>query len=234
MAATGNLDGLRVLVSGSIPDRRDWTEPGLDRAILEFTRDLAALVWKHGGRLVHGCHPSLTPVLLAQARRFLRPEAASERLTLVMSQLWARTTPADQLAELQRHGRFVLTPVVGDGDATDPTTRNRSLTRLRQELVNHADVVVAVGGRMHQGRFTDGVEEELELARARRLPCFLIGALGGKAEALATTRLLDLSAGNLLSDAARQTFASTLDVAGLAGLLLQHLVEQRHRWPRGS
>lgn len=232
MESHSHLDGLRVLLSGSIPDRQDWTEPGLDRAILEFARDLTALVLKHGGRMVHGCHPSLTPVLLAQARRFLRPEAASERLTLVMSQLWARSAPPEQLAELQRHSLFVVTPSVGDGDARDAMTRNLSLTVLRKALVDHADVVVAVGGRMHRGRFTDGIEEELDLARAQGLPCFLIGALGGKTEELASTRLADLSRGNGLTNVEREQFAATQDVAGLAGQLVRHLAAHGDHWPR--
>ena len=64
-----SLEQYEVGLSGAVPDRKDWTEPAMDRGVLEFVALLSGLVFKYGGRIVHGSHPTFTPVILQQARR---------------------------------------------------------------------------------------------------------------------------------------------------------------------
>lgn len=84
-----SLEQYEIGLSGAVPDRKDWSEPAMDRGILEFVSLFSGIVFKYGGRIVHGCHPTFTPVILRQARlqagnRLRRP------VTLIMSDLWAQ------------------------------------------------------------------------------------------------------------------------------------------------
>src|ERR1051325_1661261 len=75
-------------LTGAIPGREHWSEPAMDRAILEFIALFSGIVFKYGGRIVHGCHPTFTPVILRQAR-LLAGDRSRKPITLVMSDLWA-------------------------------------------------------------------------------------------------------------------------------------------------
>jgi hypothetical protein len=77
-----NLAGFEVGLSGAVPDRKEWTEPAMDRAILEFVALLTGLVVKYGRRIIHGAHPTFTPAILRQAAQhstsILRNELSEE------------------------------------------------------------------------------------------------------------------------------------------------------------
>jgi hypothetical protein len=84
-----SLEQYEIGISGAIPKRADWSEAAMDRGILEFVSLFSGIVLKYGGRIVHGCHPTFTPVILHQAR--LQAAGRQRRpVTLVMSDLWAR------------------------------------------------------------------------------------------------------------------------------------------------
>ena len=57
-----SLEQYEVGLSGAVPDRNDWSEPATDRGILEFVALFSGLVFKYGGRIVHGSHPTFTPL----------------------------------------------------------------------------------------------------------------------------------------------------------------------------
>src|SRR4051794_24144518 len=81
-------------LSGAVPGRASWSEPAMDRAILEFVALFSGIVFKYGGIIVHGSHPTFTPVILRQARQ--HAVARSEKpVRLVISELWAKTQPPE-------------------------------------------------------------------------------------------------------------------------------------------
>jgi hypothetical protein len=63
-----SLEQYEIGLSGAVPDRKDWSEPAMDRGILEFVALFSGIVFKYGGRIVHGSHPTFTPIILRQAR----------------------------------------------------------------------------------------------------------------------------------------------------------------------
>src|SRR6267378_7979553 len=122
-----SLEQYEIGLSGAIPDRDDWSEPAMDRGILEFVSLFSGIVFKYGGRIVHGCHPTFTPIILRQARlqagkRFRKP------ITLVMSNLWARDLSPADVESMTDIAEFVVTKTDGDGGPEDAETRNRSLS----------------------------------------------------------------------------------------------------------
>src|SRR5882672_8806786 len=91
-----SLEQYEIGLSGAVPDRSDWSEPAMDRAILEFVALFSGIVFKYGGRIVHGSHPAFTPIILRQAR--LQAHRRSRKpITLIMSDLWARDMESDYI-----------------------------------------------------------------------------------------------------------------------------------------
>src|SRR5436189_6406351 len=87
-----SLEQYEVGLSGAVPDRKDWSEPAMDRGILEFVALFSGLVVKYVGRIVHGRHPTYTPIILRQARRHAA-NRVRKHVTPVVSELSARALP---------------------------------------------------------------------------------------------------------------------------------------------
>src|SRR5260370_34179522 len=110
-----SLEQYEIGLSGAVPDRRDWSEPAMDRGILEFVALFSGIVFKYGGRIVHGSHPTFTPIILRQAR-LQAPGRSRKSVTLVMSDLWARDLASDDIESLTDVVELVITKKVGRGN----------------------------------------------------------------------------------------------------------------------
>jgi hypothetical protein len=221
------LAGLRVGISGAVPERQYWGEVrDLDRLILSFVSQLSTLVTKYGGQVVHGSQPLLTPVI-AEATRD-KAQGTTAALTLVASRLWGEPPEVTFRAARTAGAAVLLTPKVGEGDAGDPATRNDSLTAMRIVLAQEIDVLVAVGGKLHATTgFNPGVLEELTQARWHGVPCFIFAALGGFAGKLERQMIEEFSAGNMMENPVEMAmWSDTIDE--YVGQLLLHLAKQRH------
>ena len=77
---------------------------------------------------------------------------------------------------------------------------SRSLTYMRQKLMEQVDAVVAIGGKLsdYKGKYP-GVVEEVKIALERCLPVFLVGGFGGCGKVLARA-IKGLSANELTLD----------------------------------
>ncbi|MDB6112880.1 MAG: hypothetical protein JWR69_4630 [Pedosphaera sp.] len=224
-----SLSGLAVGFSGAVPERKYWTEVAQDRGILEFVALLSGLVLKYGGSVVHGAHPTFTPVILRQAQQ-QAPSRKNKAVTICMSQLWAKLLPAYDRERFERESEFVVVSQVGEGDSNDSTVRNASLSAMRRTLVNRMNVLVAVGGMRHEGTgLTPGVAEEVELARQRGIACFVVGGLGGEAAKVAERFKLDTTElRNGMSVDKNAELLSSDDISGCVGIIFEHLANHRH------
>jgi hypothetical protein len=221
-----SLEPYEIGLSGAVPDRTDWSEPAMDRGILEFVGLFSALVFKYGGRIVHGSHPTFIPVILRQARLHAG-ERERKPVTVVMSDLWAKNLAEEDVESITDIAEFIVTPSVGGEEPSDPTTRNASLTAMREVLVNAQNVMVAVGGKLHAtGGLSPGVGEEFEFARLRKLPRFLVGGLGGYSRVLAQ-KLTPSSLNNRLPRNSNIELFSSNDVAASVSVLFEHLAQSK-------
>lgn len=171
------LLGARIWLSGSVPEEQNSTETQRS-TILNFVRQFSRLIFKHGGHIVHGSHPSFTPVLLEESKRHQKQGGRKDSLMLAVSRLWSKNPDAVPLDEWRRTAIVYETP-----EATGERAHDESLEYLRKWLVARCDAVVVVGGKWWctlAGRA--GIPIELGLAIERGLPCFLLGGLGGAAQ----------------------------------------------------
>lgn len=174
---TGSLGGARIWLSGAVPEAEGTTE-AQRAAILDFVRRFARRVFERGGHIVHGSHPSFTPVLLEEAQRYQQQGGHKDRLVLVVSRLWSKDptkVPADDWRKL---ALVYETP-----EASGENARDQSLELLRKWMASRCDAIVVVGGKWwHTVGGRAGVPLELGLAIRRGIPCFLLGGLGGAAQ----------------------------------------------------
>ena len=219
-----SLEGFDVGLSGAIPDKAEWDEPAEDRAILEFISLLSGLVFKYGGRIVHGAHPTFTPVITRQAE-LQAGDRERPAITLVMSELWAKSLGKFEQEQFNRVADFIIVPQAGDGGPENAETRNNSLTMMRRDLIHQMNVMVAVGGKKHSGDgLIPGVAEELALAQRRGMPCFLVGGLGGMAAELASRREGDvLELRNELPAEENRELLTTKDIGACVSIIFDHL-----------
>lgn len=219
-----SLDQFEIGLSGAVPDRKDWSEPAMDRGILEFVSLFSGLVFKYGGRIVHGSHPTFTPVILRQARLHAA-QRLRKPLTLVMSELWARDLTDDDIKSMTDIAEFVVTKQIGEGGPENTETLNRSLTAMRKVLVNSQNIMVAVGGKMHShdGKIP-GVGEEMSLAAERGIPRFLIAGLGGFARELAK-ELTPSELDNSLTDEQNVSLFGSDDVGACVNVVFERLAD---------
>ena len=180
-----NLKDTRVWLSGSIPEPEgetpdvreileQWTGSQLERGILGFVQEFSSLVMNYGGRLIHGCHPSFTPVLLECARNH-RTDDEQSPLELCVSEHFQNFDDGEW-DRWRRSAQVTITKKTGDAESD----RDPSLGILRSYMASECTAFVAIGGRWWSkkpGRA--GVPLEFERAKEAGVPCFILGGFGG-------------------------------------------------------
>ena len=216
---SAKLAGARIWLSGSIPEVEGTTESQRG-AIIDFVRRFARRVFMHGGHIVHGSHPSFTPTLLEEARRYQEQGGRKDCLILAVSRYWSKNPNYVPVGDWRKVALVYETP-----ESTGELSRDESLELLRNEMVSRCDAIVVVGGKWWQaigGRA--GIPLELGLAIERGLPCFLLGGLGGAAKDFITRNPSVLTIlKNGLDDATNRAFSTKEDVGSLAEEVCDHL-----------
>lgn len=170
------LLGARIWLSGSVPEEQESTEAQRS-SILSFVRTFSRVVFEHGGHILHGSHPSFTPILLEESKRHQKHGGRKDSLMLAVSRFWSKDSNVVPLGDWRQTAIVYETP-----EATGERARDESLEQLRMWLVARCDAIVVVGGKWwHALADRAGIPLEIGLAIERGLPCFLLGGLGGVA-----------------------------------------------------
>ncbi|MBI4913146.1 MAG: patatin-like phospholipase family protein [Acidobacteria bacterium] len=206
------LGGARIWLSGAVPETEGITE-AQGAAIRDFVRRFARRVFERGGYIVHGSHPSFTPILLEEAALHQQQGGHKDRLILAVSRLWSNDQTKVPIDEWRRTALVYETP-----KAEGERARDESLAILRKWMVSRSDAIVVIGGKWWQavsGR--SGVPLELGHAIERGLPCFLLGGLVGAAQDFVKQHPEVLGhLKNGLNEEANREFATRDDVGSLA------------------
>jgi hypothetical protein len=221
-----SLERYEIGLSGAVPDRSNWSEPAMDRAILEFVALFSGIIFKYGGRIVHGSHPTFSSVILRQAR--LHAGLRSRKpVTLVMSELWAKDLTEADIDGMTDVAELIITRQIGNGGPTEAKTRNDSLSAMRRVLIDSQNMMVAVGGKMHaaDGNIA-GIQEEMDLAKEKDVPRFLLAGMGGYAAQYARD-LTPSALHNGLPDEENILLFGTNDVSACVNVLFEHLATSR-------
>lgn len=165
------LSGVRIQLAGAVPDTATSIETA---GILKFVETLASALFREGGALVHGSHPSLIPSLKNAAEKYIDSGGSADALTLVRSHQYANTT--EQFSEIASQRTFASVHII----PPNPSNPAVSLVSMRDWMTERSDVIVAVGGKWSEiNRARAGVPLELEDALKQGKAAFVIGGFGG-------------------------------------------------------
>jgi uncharacterized protein len=216
--STGPLHGVRICLAGAVPS--DATEPQ-KASIVTFVRAFSAAVFRNGGHILHGSHPSLVYPLIEQAKEHISKGGRKDCLTLAVSKYWSKDQARVPVQEWRQTCTVYETAEVTGG----ASPRDDSLKILRQWMTDRCDAFVAVGGQWWQhiaGKA--GIPIEAGLAMQRGLPCFLLGGLGGAAgDYVRDHPQVMRSLKNGLDDTANQRLALEENVGSIVGVVIDQL-----------
>jgi predicted acylesterase/phospholipase RssA len=210
------LLGVRVHLSGSVPDTATSEQA---EGIRLFTQNLATKVFRDGGTIIHGSHPTLLDPLARAAQPFVQAGGERDALTLVRAQRFAVTPEHFEEIDLQREYSAVqIVPAVAGN-------MNESLIPMREWMADRSDTVVAIGGKWWDvNRARAGVPDELDSTLARGKPGFVVAGFGGaisgyvKEDPSLLSRLK-----NGLSEARNQEIAQSTSVDNLVESIVSQL-----------
>lgn len=180
------LKGIRVWLSGSIPDDDSMSDEQKANAIL-FIRELSREVFRNGGRIIHGAHPSITIHLIQESDDFRKNTDLKTPLTIVASRFFFDKYKSE-IESYSSASIFHETPAASEHE---DNRRDQSLAILREWMVARADVLVAIGGKEwieYTGRA--GVNSELNLGFIKGIPCFVLGGFGGNSSSIVKKNIL--------------------------------------------
>ena len=212
-----DLLGARVWLSGSIPDRGVSEEGNRLKA---FVKGLAKAIFREGGQLLHGFHPSITPTLLEAAREYRTARERRAQLVIFVSAYFR-----DAEIGYDGHTVFELEEDCELQQIPQGPTRERSIEVLRETMASQSDVLVAIGGRWWDNdRANAGVPAEFLLAIERGIPSFLLGNLSGAtAGYLQRHPEILTNLRNGLDAEANQALAETKDIDALTSTVLNQI-----------
>lgn len=189
--------------------------------ILDFVQSFSSLLFRYGGQLIHGCQENFTPILVDRARTHRRKTGESP-LHLAVSGFFSSTENNEQWKRWRQVADLKITP------PTTPPDRDGSLEILREYMSHKCTAFVAIGGKWWDkvpGRA--GVPKELQMAKARKIPCYVLGGFGG-----ISSKFIDeepewySGLNNELSVEDNQLLASLTDITLAAGILIGRLSKQ--------
>jgi len=220
------LNRLSIGISGAIPEKEEWGGNDiLDYEILEFLQTFSGLVMKYGGTIVHGSHPTFTPILIKQAQKF-RSKKNSKPLILIMSELFYKDYNDYEKKYFKENSGFILCKQIGEGNFTNEKVRNDSLTLMREKLISEMDIFIAIGGKNHKkNTLNPGVEEEFNLAIKKKIPIILLPIFKGMTEELSKSSNIIYNIDNIIE----KELNDIRDVYSYSGLLFNKLIEYNKR-----
>ena len=221
------LSGVRIWLSGSVPGE---ATPEETERIQKFVEVFAESVFRLGGQIAHGSHPSLLEPLRTAAERFQSHTGDKAPLGLFVSRLFLKESEPHRFSMSswnERCGDGVEeTPEASRPEGTsDEQHRANSLMLMRQVMVARCNVIVALGGKWWEtSRRMAGVVEEIELAKNSFLPLFLLGGMKGAVEGLLRDQpeLIRICA-NGLSKQENERLAAEMNPAAAADTVIKQL-----------
>lgn len=199
-----------VILSGAFPD----VEPELQQQMTNAVHCFAKAILDKGGIVIFGSHPTFQHMILDLAKR-QRPDDYISSIHMYISRFYAAQAGIDELTA--QATVYAIDNIQDD--------RTASLSAMRQAMIEDVDAagIIVLGGKQHK-HIKPGVDEELELAKQRGLPAFLIGSVGGRSAELAQEMLESGDSSiNSLTFEQNKRLATSLDYRAMADEILLSL-----------
>jgi hypothetical protein len=245
------LGGRSIFLSASFPapdrDKRFHLEPKGYEAITDGVIALVRSVLAHGGVVVMGAHPTISPLVAQVAGEYRRAEAAKPPIIIYQSRVFERYLPESTLFLVhQGYASLVWTDVKDNevfepGRNLDKPPAEKSVQHMRERMFKETspDAMVCMGGM-------EGVINEALLFHklCPRKPIYTLATTGGAARLLKAEkklknhlreidfeilRDLEKPRAQLRARLEAEGHAGKLESSGLYTLVMQTIVDELGR-----
>lgn len=208
---------MEIVISGAFPDNNETHQQCLTDALILFEKEILT----QGYDLTFGAHPTFQE-LFYQVGKKTCPESYKDRLNMYISNFFIKEYGIDT-SEFADKFKFNPTDNV-EGDQV------KSLTQLRKEMIARDTVkaLVCLGGKVStDSEKHDGIREEIDIARAREIPVFIVGSVGGCSSIVAKEYQAKNWEGlNEAEPEVNEMFMNSLDYREMAKALIKYIEEK--------
>ena len=201
--------GKRIVLSGAFAD----CEPEFQQNMTSAVHAVSEAALRSAVGLSFGAHPTFQFLMFDLAKR-IRPDDFRKALRMYVSKFFVTEAA---IAELQNNAEVFATDAVG-GD------RAQSLTMMRRAMLNDPEVgaLIVIGGKTSRGGHSPGIDEEIAIARERKIPVFIVGSVGGRSsQIISGMSQADRVALNGQSEGINDAFANDIDYSRLAEVVVR-------------
>ncbi|WP_440454029.1 TIR domain-containing protein [Ruminococcus intestinalis] len=154
-----------IVISGAFPDSDEIFKQNLTYSLICFVKEIL----KEGFNLCFGAHPTFQELIFDTAKNVTKNHI--DKVKMYVSNYFV---PHDNVLEFKNR----CSPV-----EIDKVENNRilSLTELREKLIYRDSVkaLICLGGKIKENKSEEGIREEIDIAKSKGIPVFLIGSVGG-------------------------------------------------------
>lgn len=168
----GNSNEEGIIISGAFPD----CEPDYQQYLTDAVYSLTKSIFQRNGKVIFGAHPTFQNLIFDMGKMY-RPDDYQDATRLYVSKYFVTDAVIE---ELRKNANVIATDIIAN-------SRNESLTLMRKQMISDdkAVALVCLGGKTKLGGHQPGVDEEIALAKAKGLPVFVIGSVGGRSAEIA-------------------------------------------------
>lgn len=162
-----------IIISGSFPGCDEIYKQSLYDAVNIFSKEIL----KSGFILTFGSHPTFQNIIFEIGKKF-RPNDYKKAINMFVSKFFKDKY---DVSNLKMNAKVTETDEIEDNLL-------KSLTEMRKKMINRHNVsaLICLGGIIRNGDKTQGIDEEIKMARANDIPVFLVGSVGGRSAQLAS------------------------------------------------
>lgn len=158
---------IEIVISGAFPDSDEFFKRSLTDALILF----AKAIIRNGYDLTFGAHPTFQELFYEVAKE-IEPQNYRNKINMYISE-WFLARGSEK--EKEYRGKYSLFITSKKKDLP------QSLSEMRRKMIQRESVkaLVCLGGKIKDNKKEEGIREEIELAREKNIPVFVVGSVGG-------------------------------------------------------
>ncbi len=198
-----------IIISGSFPNCNEIYKQSLFDAVNIFTKEIL----KNGFKVTFGSHPTFQNIIFEIGKKF-RSNDYQSAVNMFISKYFNEKYDLSTLA---------MSATVIETDNIENNLL-KSLTEMREKMIRRPTVkaLICLGGVIREDGTTQGIDEEIKIARDNNIPVFLVGSVGGRSSQLASEyrKIRNWGYFNKESKTFNEKLALNLDYRSLAEMVI--------------
>lgn len=158
---------MEIVISGAFPDSDEIFKQSLTDALILFAKAIIS----NGYELTFGAHPTFQELFYEIAKE-ISPQNYKEKVNMYISKWFLLSNSEEKAAYKEKFSLW---------EVDKKQNLKQSLFEMRRRMIQRKEVkaLVCLGGKIKHNKNEEGIREEIELAREKNIPVFVVGSVGG-------------------------------------------------------